>query len=115
MQYSYESLFFVAALLLLVSVVLSKASEKFGLPTLIIFMVIGMIAGSEGVFGIHFDDNEIAKGIGILALSMILFYGGTDTKWVMIKPVIKEGVVLATLGVLATAGITGYAVHILLK
>ncbi|OPZ66512.1 MAG: K(+)/H(+) antiporter NhaP [Candidatus Aerophobetes bacterium ADurb.Bin490] len=115
MQYSYESLFFVAALLLLVSVVLSKASEKFGLPTLIIFMVIGMIAGSEGVFGIHFDDNEIAKGIGILALSMILFYGGTDTKWVMIKPVIKEGVVLATLGVVATAGITGYAVHILLK
>ncbi|HQA29577.1 MAG TPA: potassium/proton antiporter [Brevefilum fermentans] len=115
MQYSYESIFFVAALLLLVSVVLSKTSEKFGLPTLIIFMVIGMIAGSEGVFGIHFDDNEIAKGIGILALSMILFYGGTDTKWVMIKPVIKEGVVLATLGVVATAGITGYAVHILLK
>ena len=115
MQYSYESVIFVAALLLLISVVLSKASDKIGLPTLLIFIVIGMLAGSEGVFGIHFDDNEIAKGIGIAALSMILFYGGMDTKWAMIKPVLKEGVLLATMGVLMTAGITGGLLHFLLK
>ena len=109
-----ENIMLVVSILLILSVVFSKASDKLGLPVLLIFLFVGIMAGSEGPGGIYFDNIIISKGLGVLALVMILFYGGMDTKWGAIKPIIKEGVLLATLGVLFTAIIIGYAAHFFL-
>ncbi|HRU38878.1 MAG TPA: cation:proton antiporter, partial [Candidatus Goldiibacteriota bacterium] len=91
------------SILIILSVVASKASDKFGVPALILFLAIGMLAGSEGIGKIHFDDINLAKTIGVVALSIILFYGGLDTNWKSIKPVLAPGITLATLGVILTA------------
>lgn len=82
---------------------MGKTSYKYGVPTLLLFLAIGMLAGSEGIGGIQFDDPKIAQFIGIVALNFILFSGGLDTKWKSVKPILREGIVLSTLGVLLTA------------
>ncbi len=98
----------------MLSVIASKFSDRFGIPALLIFLIIGMLAGSEGVGGIYFDDTGIAQGVGLLALAVILFSGGLDTNWERIRPVVKEALSLATVGVLVTALILGYAAHLIL-
>ncbi len=70
-----------------------------------------MLAGSDGVVGIYFDNVEMAQNIGTLALIFILFGGGLDTTWKAIRPVLKEGVVLATLGVCLTAFVVALGVY----
>jgi cell volume regulation protein A len=79
------------------------------------FIVLGMLAGSEGIGGIYFDDPELTQWIASISLSIILFSGGVDTNWHNIKPVIKEGLLLATLGVLVTASVLGVSIHLILK
>lgn len=69
----------------------------------ILFLAVGMLAGSEGIGGIYFNDPQIAQFIGIVSLNFILFSGGLDTSWNAIKPVLKQGIALSTLGVLITA------------
>lgn len=96
-----------AAVLLLVSVLASKISDRFGVPALLLFLILGMLAGSDGPGGIYFDDPAIAQSIGIVALILILFSGGLDTQWSSVRPVTKEAALLATFGVLGTALITG--------
>jgi cell volume regulation protein A len=96
-----------ASLLLLISVLVSKISDRFGIPALLLFLIVGMLAGSEGPGGIHFDDPALAQFISISALVLILFSGGLDTEWEDIRPVLKEGALLATLGVFITAMIVG--------
>lgn len=103
MNLTIENILLVGSILLLISVIAGKTSYKFGVPTLILFLAIGMLAGTDGIGGIHFDDPKIAQLIGIVSLNFILFSGGLDTDWSTIKPVLKEGVVLSTLGVLLTA------------
>ncbi|WP_372744479.1 potassium/proton antiporter [Lutibacter sp.] len=103
MNITIENILLVGSLLLFISVIAGKTSYKFGVPTLILFLAIGMLAGSDGIGGIHFDDPKIAQLIGIISLNFILFSGGLDTNWNSIKPVLKEGLVLSTLGVLLTA------------
>ncbi|RPI48929.1 MAG: potassium/proton antiporter, partial [Chloroflexi bacterium] len=95
------------AVLLLLSVLVSKISDRFGVPTLLLFLVLGMLAGSDGPGGIHFDDPAQAQFIGVVALVQILFAGGLDTEWNHVRPVLKEGLLLATVGVLVTAVVTG--------
>jgi cell volume regulation protein A len=80
-----------------------KTSYKFGVPTLLLFLGVGMLAGVDGVIGINFNDPKTAQFIGIVSLNFILFSGGLDTNWSTVKPVLKEGLVLSTLGVLLTA------------
>lgn len=94
-------------LLLLVSVVASKAA-RIGVPALLIFLSIGMLAGSDGPGGIPFDNPALAQGLGIVALVFILFAGGLDTEWTEVRPVLGPGVLLATVGTLITAAITGW-------
>lgn len=101
-----ENIVLVGSILLFVSIIASKFSSKLGTPTLLLFLVVGMIFGSDGV-GIQFDSPAVAQFIGMIALSIILFSGGMDTKTDDIKPVAFEGITLATIGVLLTAGITG--------
>ncbi len=111
---SFESILLWAAVLLFASVLSSKLSDKFSVPVLLLFLAIGMLAGSEGLGGIHFDSAPLAKSIGVVALIFIIFSGGFDTDWKDTRPVLGLGLVLSTLGVLLTAVITGlFAVYIL--
>lgn len=103
MNLTTENILLVGSLLLLVSIIAGKTSYKFGVPTLLLFLVIGMLAGSDGIGGIHFDDPKVAQFIGIVSLNFILFSGGLDTNWTAIKPILREGIALSTLGVLLTA------------
>jgi cell volume regulation protein A len=103
MNLTIENILLVGSLLLLVSIVAGKTSYKFGVPTLLLFLAIGMLAGSDGVGGIRFDNPQIAQFIGIISLNFILFSGGLDTNWNSVKPILREGFALSTLGVLLTA------------
>jgi potassium/hydrogen antiporter len=109
-----EITFLVIAVLLVLSVVASKVTDRFGVPALVLFLILGMLAGSEGVGGIYFDDPQVAQAIGLFALAIILFSGGLDTEWESIRYVIKEAISLATVGVLITAFVLGYAAHLIL-
>ena len=103
MHLTIENILLVGSLLLLLSIIVRKTSYKFGVPTLLLFLVIGMLAGSDGIGGIHFGNPKIAQFIGIVSLNFILFSGGLDTNWNSVKPILKEGIALSTLGVLLTA------------
>src|SRR5690606_10326949 len=103
MNLTIENILLVGSILLFVSIVVGKTSYKFGVPTLILFLAIGMLAGSDGIGGIRFDDPKLAQFIGIVSLNFILFSGGLDTNWNAVKPILREGIALSTLGVLLTA------------
>jgi cell volume regulation protein A len=111
---SIEIILLIGSILILISVTISKFSDKAGIPALILFIVVGMISGSEGIGGIYFDDIRLAQNIGIIALVFILFAGGLDTNWSEVKPVIRPALSLATLGVFLTAVIIGFFVSYLL-
>lgn len=104
---SIEFILLIGSVLLLISILASKTTGKLGVPSLLIFLAIGMLAGSDGIGKIHFEDYELAQSLGVIALTFILFTGGVETKFESIKPVIWPGVVLSTLGVLLTALILG--------
>lgn len=95
------------ALLLLLSIVSSKLSTRFGIPVLLVFLAIGMIVGSDGLNWIYFDNYQFAQYLGIIALIYILFSGGLDTRWTKIRPIIMPGIALSTIGVLVSALIVG--------
>jgi len=107
-------LLFIGSLLLFLSIFASKSMQRFGIPALIVFLGIGMLAGADGLGGIYFDDPRIAQILGIIALNFILFSGGLDTKWESVKPILYQGLSLSTLGVVLTAALTGWFSHIIL-
>lgn len=107
-----ENILLIGSVLLFISILAGKTSYRFGVPTLIFFLIVGMLAGTDGIGKIEFDDPKIAQFIGIVALNFILFSGGFDTDWKSVKPVLKKGLVLSTLGVLLTAGSVGVFVHL---
>ncbi|MBD8046112.1 potassium/proton antiporter [Clostridium sp. N37] len=112
MMLTVENILFISSILLFVSIFASKILYKIGVPTLILFLVVGMLAGSDGIGKIYFYDPKIAQFIGTVALSFILFSGGLDTKFEVIKPVLKQGIILSTGGVLITALTVGYFVYL---
>ena len=103
----------VLSTLFFASIVAGKVGSRFGVPTLLLFLGVGMLFGSDGL-GIHFDNIKLAQMVSTVALSAILFSGGLDTKIADIKPVLWPGVMLATVGVLVTALSTGLALYMLL-
>ena len=103
MTVSAENILLIGSLLLFISIIASKTSFKLGIPTLILFLVVGMLAGSDGPGGIYFNDPHMAQFLGVVALTFILFSGGLETKWESIKPILWQGVSLSTIGVLITA------------
>ncbi|MBN1372628.1 MAG: potassium/proton antiporter [Anaerolineaceae bacterium] len=115
MPITIEPYLVAAAVLFILSVMASKVSDRFGIPALIIFLGVGMLAGSDGIGGIYFDDPSMAQYLGVVALVVILFSGGLDTSWKSVRPVMREGLVLATLGVLLTAVSLGFFAHWILK
>ena len=104
----------IAGALLLASIVGSKASGRLGVPSLLLFLGVGMLAGSDGPGGIVFTNYAAAQSIGTLALALILFRGGLGTPWKEVRPVLGSGLSLATLGVLVTTGLMGAFVHYLI-
>lgn len=103
MTLTIENILLIGSLLLFISIIAGKTSYKFGVPTLVLFLGIGMLAGEDGIGGIAFDDPHISQLIGVISLNFILFSGGLDTDWKAVKPVLKEGISLSTVGVLLTA------------
>lgn len=113
MNITIENIILIGSVLLLISIIAGKTSYRFGIPTLLLFLTIGMLAGSDGIGGIYFDNPQIAQFIGVVSLNFILFSGGLDTSWQSVKPVLKEGIALSTLGVLLTAIGLGYFVYLI--
>lgn len=111
MTFTAGNFLLLAGFILILSILLSKTGYKAGIPVLLVFLLVGMLFGEDGV-GIHFQNYTIAQSIGMVAMSIILFNGGMDTKYTTIKPVLGPGIVLATVGVLLTTLITGFFIHI---
>lgn len=109
--YSLEVTLLGASLLLTLSVFASRISSKFGVPSLLLFLAIGMLAGSEGPGGIEFENYKLAFAIGSVCLALIIFDGGMRTSWKNVKPVFGVGVSLSLLGTLGTGVFTGVFAH----
>ena len=106
MTISTELFLLVASVLLFFSLLIGKTGHKYGVPTLLLFLMIGIMAGTDGL-GLEFNSPGITQFIGVIALNIILFTGGMDTNLYEIKPIVTQGLVLATVGVLITAFLTG--------
>jgi len=104
----------IGGALILISVLAGIVSSRVGAPLLLVFLALGMLAGEDGLLGIQFDDFENAYLICGMALAIILFDGGLRTPYSSIRSAWRPAGVLATLGVVLTAGITGLAAHHLL-
>ena len=114
MNFTMENILFLGSVLIFFSILMTKASTKFGIPTLLLFLFLGMLFGSDGL-GLHFYNVEQAQFIGIVALSIILFTGGMDTKIKQIRPVLAQGLVLSTFGVVLTTLFTGLFIYCLFQ
>lgn len=112
MLFSVENMLLVGSVLLIISIVVGKTGYRFGVPALLLFLLVGMFFGSDGL-GLQFNNTHQAQAIGMVALSVILFSGGMDTKVADIKPIMSAGVVLSTAGVLLTALFTGLFIWII--
>ena len=99
----FEDWLFVSSLLLLLSIFAWKISSRLGIPALLLFLGIGMLAGSDGPGGIYFDDALLAQSVGVVALAFILFAGGLETEWQVVRPALWGALSLSTIGVLLTA------------
>jgi len=104
-----DTLILITGVLLLLGIASSKLSARMGVPVLVLFLLLGMLAGSEGLGGIEFEDYRLAHGIGTVALALILFDGGLSTSLAAMRVVWQPAIILATWGVLLTAIITGLA------
>lgn len=109
MEIAIELMLLTLSILFFLSILAGKAGYKFGVPALLLFLAVGMLFGSDGI-GIQFNNIQVAQTIGSIALCIILFSGGMDTKISDIKPILPQGVILATIGVFLTAIFTGIAI-----
>lgn len=107
MSVNLDNILLIGSFLVIASVFASK-SNKFGVPSLLLFLVVGVLAGTEGIGNIVFDDFKAAKFIGNIAMVLILFSGGLDTRIYEFRKVMWRGVLLSTVGVLITASLVGF-------
>ena len=114
MSYTIEYIIFGASVLLLVSIIAGKVAARLRVPALLIFIFVGMIAGSEGPGGVEFEDPWVAQLFGVLALAFIIFSGGLHSNWMKVRPVLWPGVSLSTIGVFLTALLVGLFAHLVL-
>ena len=96
MPISLEWIFIIFSSLVILSVLTIKFSIRFGIPSLILFIAIGMLAGSDGPGGIEFDSPFLVQSLGITALVLILFAGGLETEWAGVRPIIWRGLSLSS-------------------
>ncbi len=105
-QFTSENIFLIGSILVFTAILVSRTGNKFGVPSLLIFLLVGMLFGSDGL-GLVFDNYNLAQFLSIVALCVILFTGGLETKLKDIRPVLGPGIVLSTVGVLLTVIFTG--------
>ena len=103
------------AIVILLCIGLNNVSSRIGIPALLAFIVLGMFFGNNGLIPLQFDDYDFAKDICTVALIFIMFYGGFGTNWEAAKPIVREATLLASLGVVLTAGFTGLFCHFALR
>src|ERR1700733_11037163 len=104
----------IGAGLLLASIVFSKASSRFDIPSLIVFLLVGIAAGPEGFGHIAFDQPDATTLIATVALIFILFSGGLETSWNDLRPVLGRGILLATVGLIVNAVLVAAVLRLLL-
>ena len=102
-------------IIILMCIWLNNVSSRIGIPTLLAFIVLGMVFGNNGLLPLHFEDHAFAKEICTVALIFIMFYGGFGTRWDAARPVVREATLLASLGVILTACLTGLFCHYALR
>ncbi|MEV0094874.1 potassium/proton antiporter [Streptomyces sp. NPDC050738] len=108
-----NELLLVCSLVLLIAVAAVRISSRSGLPSLLLYLGIGMLIGQDGLFHVKFDNVELTQVIGYAALVVILAEGGLGTKWKEVKPALPMAVVMSTLGVAVSVGITAAGAHFL--
>jgi potassium/hydrogen antiporter len=113
MSYSLETMLGVGAAVVLVGVVAVRASVRIGLPSLVLYLGIGVLLG-ESVLGVQFSNAPLTESLGLAALVLILTEGGLTTRWPQVRPALGLGISLATVGVVVSIGVTGSALHLLL-
>lgn len=112
MTFGIEHFVLASSVIVFVGIILGKVGARFGVPALLLFLFTGMLFGVDGV-GIAFDNAKMVQNIGMIALAIILFTGGMDTKLKEIKPVLTSGIVLSTIGVLLTTIFTGLFIYLI--
>ena len=114
MYLTAENILFIGSILIFSAIVISKAGYRFGVPALLLFLIVGMAFGSDGL-GLVFNNYHQAQFVGVAALSVILFTGGMETRFDDIKPVLWEGIILATFGVFMTTLFCGLFIYLLTR
>lgn len=99
----FDEWLLISSVLLLLSILAWKVSSRLGIPALLLFLGIGMLAGSDGPGGIYFDNASVAQSVGVVSLAFILFAGGLDTDWKVVRPALGGALALSTIGILLTA------------
>ena len=95
------------------SILVALGAARVGVPSLVAFLALGMLLGSDGPGGIEFDDAELARTVGVVGLAAILFEGGLSTSWRRLRRVAVPATLLATVGVVASTLLTGFAAYYL--
>lgn len=114
MHFTTENILLIGSVLIFSAVILSKAGYKFGVPALLLFLIVGMVFGSDGI-GLVFNNYSQAQFVGVAALSIILFTGGIETRFKDIRPVMWQGLILATVGVFLTTIFCGLFIFLLTR
>lgn len=112
MAFSSENILLIMSVLIFCSILISKVGYRFGLPSLLLFLIAGMLFGTDGL-GLQFNNVGQAQFVGMVALCIILFTGGLETKFREIRPVLGPGMVLSTIGVVLTTAFTGGFIFLL--
>src|SRR6202008_2307764 len=102
-------LILIAGVLLAAGIAGALLADRVRIPGLLLFLALGMLAGSEGIGGIEFSNAELTRTLGTVALVLILLEGGLTAGWSEIRPVLGTAASLSTIGTLVTAGIAGFA------
>lgn len=110
-KYTLEQILLISSALLIFSVLASRISSGFGVPALLLFLGIGMLAGSEGPGGIAFDDYTLAFAMGSVSLALIIFDGGLRTSWKSVQSILPLGISLSFAGTVITGAATGIFAH----
>ncbi|TAL20764.1 MAG: potassium/proton antiporter, partial [Frankiales bacterium] len=113
MDESVNLILLVCCVLLLVSVVAVRLSYRTGLPVLLVYLAIGLVVGEAGL-GLEFQDYGLTADLGLIALAIILAEGGLTTRWSVMRPVLGQSLVLATVGVAVSVGVVAAGAHLLL-
>ena len=109
------SILLIVAVVMLACILLNVVSTRIGVPTLLAFMLLGILFANNGIWSVRFDDYVTAKETCTIALIFIMFYGGFGTRWEGVKSVVVESALLASVGVVITAGLVGLFCHLVLS